>query len=168
MTNVQLSRWEIWVRAHIQHYNQTKYWRYRDQVINYKGKGLINKLIATKKLLYIKKCDAYNNASMGTHLGFGASFKTVPRLPHGLYGIVVSHQAVIGSDAVIFHQVTIGNGNGGAPIIGDNVFIGAGAKIVGDIRVGNNVKIGANCVVAEDVPDNCTVVLQHPRIIIRS
>lgn len=65
----------------------------------------------------------------------------------------------------IFHQVTIGRSRGKAPVIGDNVFIGPGAKIFGGIRVGNNVKIGANCVVFQDVPDNSTVVLDKPRII---
>ena len=51
------------------------------------------------------------------------------------------------------------------PHIGDNVFIGAGAKILGDIKIGNNVKIGANAVVTKDVPDNCTVV-GNPAVII--
>lgn len=67
----------------------------------------------------------------------------------------------------IYHQVTIGEGKNGAPIIGDNVMIGAGAKIVGKLRVGNNVNIGANCVVVDDVPDNSTIVLDKPRIIHR-
>ncbi len=49
--------------------------------------------------------------------------------------------------------------------IGDNVFIGAGAKILSGVTIGNNVKIGANAVVVEDIPDNATVVLQKPRII---
>jgi serine O-acetyltransferase len=44
------------------------------------------------------------------------------------------------------------------PVIGDNVRICAGAKVLGGIKVGNNVVIGANCVVVKDVPDNCTVV----------
>ena len=51
----------------------------------------------------------------------------------------------------------------GAPVIGDNVYIGAGAKIIGGVRIGNNVRIGAGCVVVEDVPDNCTVVMPKPR-----
>lgn len=59
-------------------------------------------------------------------------------------------------------------GGGGAPTIGDNVYIGPGAKIFGAIHIGNNVRIGANCVVFEDVPDNATVVLPKPRIIIKS
>ncbi len=55
--------------------------------------------------------------------------------------------------------------NPGSPTIGDNVYIGAGAKIIGNVKVGNGVRIGANCVVTEDVPDNGTVVLPKPRII---
>lgn len=65
----------------------------------------------------------------------------------------------------IFHQVTIGRSRGKAPVIGDNVFIGPGAKIFGGIRVGNNVKIGANCVVFQDVPDNSTVVLGNRELL---
>lgn len=67
----------------------------------------------------------------------------------------------------IYHQVTIGEGNSGAPIIGDNAIIGAGAKIVGKIEIGSNVKIGANCIVFKDIPDNSTVVMKAPRIIIK-
>ena len=51
--------------------------------------------------------------------------------------------------------------------IGDNVLIGAGAKILPHVTIGNNVKIGANCVVVEDILDNATVVLPKPRIIIK-
>ena len=50
--------------------------------------------------------------------------------------------------------------------VGDNVLFGAGAKVVGPVRIGNNVKIGAGCIVTIDVPDDATVVMDHPRIII--
>ena len=50
-------------------------------------------------------------------------------------------------------------------IFGKNVYIGAGAKIIGNVKVGDNVRVGANCVVVEDVPDNCTIVMNKPRII---
>lgn len=75
--------------------------------------------------------------------------------------------AKIGRNVTISHQVTIGRSRGGAPIIDDNVYIGPGAKIFGDIKVGNNVNIGANCIVFQDIPDNTTVVLEHPRVILR-
>lgn len=71
-------------------------------------------------------------------------------------------------------HVTIGSNNinkgdkGGAPIIGNNVFIGAGAKVIGKIRIGDNVNIGAGCVVVTDTPPNSTVVMNKPRIILRS
>ena len=51
--------------------------------------------------------------------------------------------------------------------IGDNVFIGAGAKIIGGVTIGDNVKIGANCIIVEDIPSNSTVVMPKPRIIIK-
>lgn len=79
-----------------------------------------------------------------------------------LNGIVVNRNARIGEGVRIYHQVTIGadfdHGPGEAPVIGDRTRIGAGAKIIGNIRVGSNVTIGANAVVTKDVPDNATVV----------
>jgi serine O-acetyltransferase len=51
--------------------------------------------------------------------------------------------------------------------IGDNVIIGAGAKILRGVTIGNNVKIGANAVVVEDIPNGATCVMQKPRIIIK-
>ena len=56
-------------------------------------------------------------------------------------------------------------GKNGAPIIGNNVSIGAGAIIIGGIRIGNNVKIGAGAVVVDDVPDNSVVVGEKARVI---
>ncbi len=91
--------------------------------------------------------------------------------PHGLFGIYISFGAKVGKNCVIFNNVTIGSNTlsdskgYGAPIIGDNVYIGVGAKIIGSVRIGNNVRIGANCIVVNDVEDNSTVVMHHPRII---
>ena len=146
----------------VQHYNHKKYWRMRDYVASHKN------LLALYYLFRIKKMDAFNNASLGTHLGECAYFKSHPNLPHGINGIVVSHRAVIGENVTIFHQVTIGEGRGGAPAIGNNVYIGAGAKIIGGIKIGDNVNIGAGCIISIDVPSNCTVVMDKPRIIVRS
>lgn len=141
----------------IQHYNHKKYWKMRSEVVNPKSK--LPKGIRIYYLFRIKRMDAFNNASMGTDLGTGAHFAEPPRLVHGLNGIIIHHRAKIGKKCVIHQQVTIGsNGRGGVATIGENCFIGAGAKIIGGIIIGNNVKIGANAVVTKDVPDNCVVV----------
>lgn len=77
----------------------------------------------------------------------------------------------IGANCVIFQQVTIGSNtlsdtkSAGAPVIGDNCYIGAGAKIIGNVTIGNNCRIGANAVVTKDVPDNSTVISGEMRII---
>lgn len=157
--------YEKFLKNFVQHYNHKTYWKNREKVIDPDCK--YPKLYKLWLLFRIKKSDAFNNASMGTHLNYGAKFKTPPEFPHGIYGIIVSHNACIGENCRIFHQVTIGENDKGAPIIGDNCLIGAGAKIIGKIKIGNNVKIGANCIVAVDVPDNATVVMEKPRILIK-
>ena len=82
-------------------------------------------------------------------------------IDHGM-GIVIGETATIGDNCIIYHEVTLG-GTGKDekkrhPDIGDNVMIGCGSKILGPIKIGNNVKIGANAVVLKDVPDNSTIV----------
>lgn len=154
------------IRFHIQNYNPHRYWDYRQKVQEYSG-GKISKVINFLRLLYIKRCDAYNNASMGTDLGAGAKFASPPILMHGLNGIIVNPYSKIGLNCIIYHQVTIGDDGKdyeNAPTIGDNVTIGAGAKVLGKIKIGDNVKIGAGCIVVEDIPDNATVV--SPKAII--
>ena len=71
-------------------------------------------------------------------------------------GVVIGETTIIGDDVKMFHGVTLG-GTGNQkgkrhPTIGNNVEIGAGAKVLGDITIGNNVRIGANAVVLKDVP----------------
>jgi serine O-acetyltransferase len=75
--------------------------------------------------------------------------------------IIISGDTVLGDDVVIRNGVTIGlkrTGERGAPIIGNRVDIGAGAKILGAIRIGDDVVIGANAVVITDVPSNSLAV----------
>ena len=154
------------ILAVIQHYDAKKYWKRREYVVN--GGGL--KLLKLFYLLYIKRCDAFNKASMGTDLNHGAIFESIPKLPHGLNGIVISPDAHIGKNCTIFHQVTIGNDYRkleNVPTIGDNVVIYPGAKIVGKVHIGNNCEIGANAVVVKDVPDNCLVIAGTQRVIQR-
>lgn len=73
--------------------------------------------------------------------------------------VVINDKAKIGKNARIHVCVNVGAGNNGAPIIGDYVYIGPGAKIFGEIKIGNNVSIGANAVVNKSFcEDNITLV----------
>lgn len=103
----------------------------------------------------------------GGYIGRGAKIAAVPSLPHGLHGIYISRYAAIGSGCRIYQNVTIGEVGGKAPQIGNDCLIGANAVLIGDIRIGNNVRIGAGAAVSRDVPDNCTVVGQPVRVIAR-
>jgi serine O-acetyltransferase len=85
-------------------------------------------------------------------------------MPHP-NGIVIHPDAVLGVNCLVFQQVTIGQRNGGVPIIGGHVDIGAGAKILGSVTIGNHAIIGANAVVLEDVPENATAVGVPARIV---
>jgi serine O-acetyltransferase len=82
-------------------------------------------------------------------------------------GVVISPEARIGVNCLIFQQVTIGSGGpiDGHPIIGGHVDIGAGAKILGGVRIGDHAKIGANAVVLCDVPEGATAVGVPARVI---
>ena len=78
-------------------------------------------------------------------------------MPHP-NGIVIHPAAVIGSNCLIFQQVTIGHRGDGVPTIGGHVDIGAGAKLLGRISIGDHAAIGANAVVLCNVPEGCTAV----------
>lgn len=145
----------------IQRYNHKKYWKRRGIVVDPYNKTPF--LIKLYFLYYIKKTDSYHHCSFGTNMNAGAIFDSPPHLPHGPNGIIVGHDLHIGTNCTIYQQVTIAHGGGQ---IGDNVMLGAGSKILAGKNIGNNVKVGANCVIVEDIPDNATVVLPKPRIII--
>lgn len=92
-------------------------------------------------------------------------------IDHGM-GVVIGETAEIGDDVLIYHGVTLG-GTGKDkgkrhPTIGNGVVIGAGAKVLGPIKVGNNAKIGANAVVVKDVPEGATAVGIPAKNIIRT
>lgn len=117
-------------------------------------KGIFNKII----LLILK----YRYKSLSIKYGFSIPINTFgPGLCIAHRGtIVINGASKIGKNCRINIDVNIGTQmgeNGKAPIIGDNCFIGPGAKLFGDIKIGDNVAIGANAVVNKDFGDNVTI-----------
>ena len=94
-----------------------------------------------------------------TYIGPGAHFE------HN-YATYLNAES-IGSNFYCLQLVTLGNGKGGRPTIGDNVSIFTGATIYGGIRIGNNVKIAAGSVVFHDVPDNC-IMAGNPAVVVKT
>ena len=91
-------------------------------------------------------------------------------IDHGM-GVVIGETAVVGDNVTIYQGVTLG-GTGKEkgkrhPTIGNNVFIGSGAKVLGSIKIGDNVKIGAGSVVTKPVPSNTTVVGVPGKVVVR-
>ncbi len=98
-----------------------------------------------------------------TYFKYGILIPSSTRIGYGLYlghplNIVVNPTAVIGNNCNLYHSVTIGSNHKKAAVIGDNVYIGPNVTIVEDVKIGNNVTIGAGSVIVKDVPDNATVV----------
>ncbi|MDD6278425.1 MAG: serine O-acetyltransferase EpsC [Ruminococcus sp.] len=92
-------------------------------------------------------------------------------IDHGM-GVVIGETAVIGDNCLIYQGATLG-GTGKDkgkrhPTLGDNVLVGAGAKVLGPFKVGSNVKIAANAVVLNAIPDNCTAVGVPARVVKRN
>ncbi len=81
-------------------------------------------------------------------------------IDHGM-GVVIGETAEVGDDVLMYHQVTLGGRSRGRfkrhPTIGSNVLLGAGAKIIGPITIGDGTKVGANALVVKDVPPNSVV-----------
>jgi serine O-acetyltransferase len=118
----------------------------------------------------ILKCSIYPFAKIIHHrltYKLGISISPNTKVGSGLYighfgGIIVNENSVIGKNCNISQGVTLGKANRGRnkgyPVLGNNVYIGPGAKIVGAVKIGNNVAIGANCVVTRNIADHSVVV----------
>ena len=123
--------------------------------------ALVLRKVARLRHIFYSICtssDIDPNAELGEGL----------KLPHP-NGIVVHAEARIGRDCMIMQQVTIGQrSTKGAPTIGDRVYIGAGAKVLGQISIGDGAAIGANAVVLHDVAPGCTAVGIPARVIANS
>ena len=114
------------------------------------------------------KCKLYDLywESYGSSIGIDAVLEDGIVFPHNPLGVFISNWAHIGKNCVIFQQVTIGSNmfkeskGYGSPYLEDGVFVGSGAKIIGNVRVGRNARIGANCVVVKDIPANSVSVIR--------
>lgn len=106
----------------------------------------------------------------GIEIHPGATIGKGVFIDHGM-GVVIGETAIVGDYTLIYQGVTLG-GTGKEsgkrhPTIGENVVVGAGAKVLGNIQIGNDVRIGAGSVVLRDVPSDCTVVGIPGRVIYR-
>jgi len=96
----------------------------------------------------------------------------IPNLPASTrilhpVGIVISNLAQIGKNCTIMQNVTIGQRNKKVPKIGNNVYIGAGAIVIGDIVIGDNTVIGAGAIITKDVPEN-SIVYNKVELVIKT
>lgn len=110
-----------------------------------------SKIMRAFLLLWLKKQHERMSADIAIDINLRKNqFLGTPIFnPHGINGIIIPQNAIIGKNCFISHQVTIGNSMEKAPVIG------------------NNVRTGANCPVFFDVPDNSTVVLPKPRVVVK-
>lgn len=113
----------------------------------------------------------FARAITGIEIHPGATIGCGVFIDHGM-GVVIGETAIVGDSALIYQGVTLG-GTGKEtgkrhPTLGRGVIVGAGAKVLGNIQIGNNVRIGAGSVVLREVPSDCTVVGVPGRIVYRS
>ena len=133
----------------------------------------ISNFFYKRKLFFIARAISQLSRMLtGIEIHPGAKIGKGLFIDHGM-GVVIGETAEIGDNVTLYHGVTLG-GTGKDdtgkrhPTVGNNVFIGSGAKILGPIVVGDNVKIGANAVVLENIPSDCTAVGIPARIIYKN
>ncbi|MDR0588222.1 MAG: serine O-acetyltransferase [Burkholderiales bacterium] len=111
---------------------------------------------------------AFSRWMTGIEIHPGAKIGRRVFIDHGM-GIVIGETAEIGDDCTLYHGVTLGgtswNKGKRHPTLGRGVVVGAGAKILGPITIGDHAKIGSNAVVVRDVPDNATAVGIPARVV---
>jgi serine O-acetyltransferase len=114
------------------------------------------------EMLFNKLNVICSNCIIGRGAEFGPGFVLI----HAT-GVVINSSVRAGANVKIEHQVTIGAERRQSPVLGDDVFIGAGAKIIGPVQIGNGARVGANAVVLHDVPCNATAVGIPARVVRR-
>ncbi|MFL0268486.1 serine O-acetyltransferase EpsC [Candidatus Clostridium radicumherbarum] len=128
---------------------------------------IAHKLYNKKRYFLARFISQLSRFITGIEIHPGAKIGKGLFIDHGM-GVVIGETSEIGDNVTLYHGVTLG-GTGKEkgkrhPTVGNNVIIGAGAKILGPIYIGNNVKIGASAVVLKDVPANSTAVGVPARI----
>ena len=128
----------------------------------YRSMSFFNRYIITKPVaaVILKIISILCGAVFGAGARFGNKFVIL----HSV-GIVINSKVRGGENIVLESGVVIGEEKRGCPVLGNNIFIGSGAKIFGAITIGNNVTIGANAVVNKSLPDNAVAVGVPARII---
>jgi serine O-acetyltransferase len=120
----------------------------------WKARGRLMRLLARYWVLEYRFWSAVSGAEIPLNVDLGGGLL----IPHP-NGVVIHSRAVVGPNCLLFQQVTLGGGpKPGFPVLGGHVDVGAGAKLLGGIRVGDHAKIGANAVVLDDVPAGATAV----------
>ena len=123
---------------------------------------MISHFLYKKNLLFLARLISQIARFLtGIEIHPGATLGAGILIDHGM-GVVIGETAELGDRITIYHGTTLG-GTGKEkgkrhPTVGDNVVIGAGSKVLGNIKIGSNYKIGANSVVLDDVPEGATVV----------
>jgi serine O-acetyltransferase len=114
------------------------------------------------EMLFNRINSCFCNCIIGRGAEFGPGFVLI----HGT-GIVINSAVRAGANVRLEHQVTIGAERRQSPTIGDDVFVGAGAKVLGPVTVATGARVGANAVVVNDVPPHATVVGIPARVVRR-
>jgi serine O-acetyltransferase len=129
---------------------------------------LAHRVHAAGLVLLARTIAQVNRLFTGIEIHPGARIGRRFFIDHGM-GVVIGETTIIGDDVLLYQGVTLG-GTGKEkgkrhPTVGNNVVIGTGAKILGNIRIGNHTKVGAGSVVIRSVPDNSTVVGVPARVV---
>ncbi|MFN0054080.1 MAG: serine O-acetyltransferase [Planctomycetales bacterium] len=111
------------------------------------------RLLSPLAMLFNKFNAAFCQCIIGRGAEFGPGFVLI----HS-QGVVINGEVRGGSRVYLEHQVTIGADRSRSPVLGSDVYVGAGAKLIGPITIGDDVRVGANAVVVKDVPSGATVV----------
>ncbi|RUR35232.1 serine acetyltransferase [Clostridium perfringens] len=128
----------------------------------------VSRKLYLKKMFFLAKMIMkYNNKRHNSYIPYTADIGEGSKFAYGGIGVVLHSKCKIGKNCIIGQCVTIGGrtNHGGPPHIGDNVYIGPGARLLGGFYVGNDSIIGANAVVIKDVPKNAVVAGVPSKII---